>query len=144
MNAIIKFKSLEIEWKITPDGFKLRSKGMKKWEYVRKKYIQELCSILNGTFDGKQGRFKLSIPLSKRKGILNRQTSIIRNTAIITCAIFPDYTYIESGFIVSTKEIPLSDEFFIERKRILLNKTGNINIERHVITPVLDELQQTF
>jgi len=113
MPVVLISGSSEIEVRLTSEGFKLKSKNMKKWEYVRKEHVLRLCSILNATFgyNNQPGRIKLSLPIEEREGItLTKQRNIIRNTALVVKILYPELVKIDKGFIISLGKIP-TDEY---------------------------------
>ena len=137
----VKYKERYFILEVTKSGFRIRPEDKERWEYVKKEYIFRLCSLLNATFgyNGEPGRVKINIPIEKREGIpLTKQRPIIWNTAVCINLLYPEITYIDKGFIVSS-DIIRTEKYEEALKKMLVKGETEINIKSTQIKP--DEKQ---
>jgi hypothetical protein len=127
----VKYKNKYLNLKLTSNGFKLNLEGTDRWEYVKREHIIKLCSLLNATFGYKKefGRLKLNIPIEDREGIpLTKQRAIIWNTAIVINCLYPEFTFLDEGYIVSTN-ILKTEEYEERLKKMISNEKLEVNVK---------------
>ena len=134
----IIYKDKIFDVSLTPNGFKMNTRGTKKWNYIDKEDIRNFIAILNNT-----GQIKLSIPLTERTGfILPNDMSIFRNISLLVKLLYPENISIEEGKTILLKRINYTHEDFIERRnKIKENKL--FHIENNKIK-ILDKTQTTI
>ena len=126
----IVFKDKIFDVLLTPSGFKMNTRGTKKWNYIDKEDIRNFIAILNNT-----GQIKLSIPLTERTGFtLPNDMSIFRNISLLVKLLYPENISIEEGKTILLKRINYSHEDFIQRRnKILLSENRTFYIEQNKI-----------
>jgi hypothetical protein len=127
----VRYRDRYLNLKLTRNGFKLSVEGTDRWEYVRKEHVIKLCSLLNATFGYKKeyGRLKLNIPIEEREGIpLTKQKSIIWNTAIVVNCLYPESTFLDEGYIISTN-ILKTEEYEDRVKRMISKEELEVNVK---------------
>jgi hypothetical protein len=126
----IVFKDKIFDVLLTPSGFKMNTRGTKKWNYIDKEDIRNFIAILNNT-----GQIKLSIPLTERTGFtLPNDMSIFRNISLLVKLLYPENISIEEGKTILLKRINYSHEDFIQRRnKILLSEDRTFYIEQNKI-----------
>jgi hypothetical protein len=138
MGFSIVFKDKIFDVQLTPSGFKMNTRGTKKWNYIDKEDIRNFIAILNNT-----GQIKLSIPLTERTGFtLPNDMSVFRNISLLVKLLYPENVSIEEGKTILLKRINYTHEDFIERRnKIKENKL--FHIENNKIK-ILDKTQTTI
>jgi len=133
----IIYKDKIFDVSLTPNGFKMNTRGTKKWNYIDKEDIRNFIAILNNT-----GQIKLSIPLTERTGfILPNDMSIFRNISLLVKLLYPENISIEEGKTILLKRINYTHEDFIERRnKILLSEDRTFYIEENKIR-IVDKTQ---
>jgi hypothetical protein len=133
----IIYKDKIFDVSLTPNGFKMNTRGTKKWNYIDKEDIRNFIAILNNT-----GQIKLSIPLTERTGfILPNDMSVFRNISLLVKLLYPENISIEEGKTILLKRINYTHEDFIERRnKILLSKNRTFYIEENKVR-IVDKTQ---
>ena len=133
----IVYKDKIFDVSLTPSGFKMNTRGTKKWNYIDKDDIRNFIAILNNT-----GQIKLSIPLTERTGfILPNDMSIFRNISLLVKLLYPENISIEEGKTILLKRINYTHEDFIERRnKILLSEDRTFYIEENKVR-IVDKTQ---
>jgi hypothetical protein len=126
----IVYKDKIFDVLLTPSGFKMNTRGTKKWNYIDKEDIRNFIAILNNT-----GQIKLSIPLTERTGFtLPNDMSVFRNISLLVKLLYPENVSIEEGKTILLKRINYTSEDFIQRRnKILLSENRTFYIEQNKV-----------